>query len=93
MSRFTVRVQPGARRSGIVGRMADGTFKLAVTEPAERGRANDAVVECLARALGVAKGSVRIAAGGGSRGKLIEVDGLEWAAIERRLAAALAAAE
>src|SRR5258708_39276085 len=33
MTRITVRVQPGARRAGLVGRLADGTWKLAVTAP------------------------------------------------------------
>ena len=88
MSRFAVRVHPGARRNGIVGRMEDGTFKVAVTAPPERGRANRAVIECLAAALGVEKRRIRIAAGEGSRTKWVEVAELEWAEIERRLEAA-----
>src|SRR5689334_25378665 len=45
MTRISVRVQPGARRTALLGRLADGTWKLAVTAPPEGGRANDAVVE------------------------------------------------
>ena len=43
--RLRVRVHPGARRPGLVGRLADGSVKLAVAEPPEGGRANRAVEE------------------------------------------------
>jgi len=48
---------------------------VAVREPATDGRANRAVVEAVAAALGVARAQVRIAGGAASRHKLVEVDG------------------
>jgi len=48
---------------------------VAVREPATDGRANRAVTDALAAALGVARGDVRIASGGASRRKIVEVDG------------------
>jgi uncharacterized protein len=57
-----------------------------VAAPPERGRANDALVELLSSALEVPKGSVRVVGGQRGRAKVIEVDGLELAEVQRRLA-------
>lgn len=76
MARLSVRVQPGARRDGVLDRLADGTFKVAVTAPPLEGRANDAVVKVLAAVLGVRKRNVRIVKGHSSRSKWVEVDEL-----------------
>jgi uncharacterized protein len=65
---LNVRAQPGARRNGIVGEH-DGALKVAVTAPPERGRANDAVVEVLADALGLKRGQIELLSGAGSRQK------------------------
>ena len=46
-----VRAQPGARRNGVQGEQA-GALKVAVTAPAQDGRANAALVEVLREALG-----------------------------------------
>ncbi len=92
MTRFGVRVQPGARRAGITGRLADGTWKVAVTAPPEGGRANAAVAELLAAALGVRPRQVRVTKGLASRSKRVEVDELNETELVQRLAAALAAA-
>ena len=90
-ARLSVRVQPGARRVALVGRLESGEWKLAVTAPPEDGRANDAVVELLAELLGVKRRQVSVARGHSSRGKQVEIEGLGDAEAERRLAAALGA--
>lgn len=84
-----VRVQPGARRNALTGRLASGEWKLAVTAPPEDGRANDAVVELMAELLGVKRRQVSVARGHSSRGKTLTVEGIEAAAAEARLAAEL----
>jgi uncharacterized protein (TIGR00251 family) len=84
-----LRVQPGARRAGLVGWMADGTLKLAVSEPPEDGRANRAVAALLAATLGVRESAVRVVRGHGARTKVIEVDGMDEQAVRTRLATAL----
>lgn len=84
-----LRVQPGARRGGVVGWMADGTLKLSVSEPPEDGRANRAVEERLAAMLGVRVGAVRVVRGHGTRTKVVAVDGMDERAIRERLSAAL----
>ena len=51
----------------------------------ERGRANEALVELLAETLGLPRERVHVIAGHGSRAKVVEIDGLERAEVERRL--------
>jgi uncharacterized protein YggU (UPF0235/DUF167 family) len=80
-----VLVRPRSTRPG-VGGAHDGVLVVAVREPATDGRANRAVTDALAAALGVARADVRIVGGPASRRKLVEVDGDDGA-----LAAAWAA--
>ena len=90
-SSLRLRVQPGARASGLVGWMSDGTLKLKVSAPAEDGRANRAVEALLAETLGVRAGAVRVVRGMSARGKTVDVDGLDEQAVASRITAALAA--
>jgi uncharacterized protein YggU (UPF0235/DUF167 family) len=89
VARLAVRVQPGARRTALAGRLASGEWKLMVNAPPEAGRANEAVIELLAELLGVKARQVSIARGASSRGKQVEVAGLTAGECERRLHAAL----
>lgn len=82
--RLRVRVTPGAPRSEIVGRLGDA-WKLRVRSAPERGRANDDVVALLARVLGLEPRDVRVVAGGTSRDKVVELDGISPTEAERRL--------
>lgn len=84
MARLRVTVSPGAARSELVGPHGDG-WRARVAAPPERGRANDELCRLLAEALSLPASSVRVVAGHGSRRKVVEVDGLEPAEIERRL--------
>jgi len=79
-----VKVTPGASRDAVVGWLGDAV-KVAVREPAERGKANAAVERVLATALGVPAANVRISAGGTSPRKVVVVDGLEAHEVHRRL--------
>jgi uncharacterized protein (TIGR00251 family) len=78
---FDVLVQPRASRAKI-GPLHDGRLKVAVTAPPVDGEANAAVIELIAKTLGVAKGAVRVVAGASSRRKTVEVRGVARAAIE-----------
>lgn len=88
-ARIAVRVQPGARREAVLGRLASGELKLAVSAPPEDGRANQAVKELLARLLGVRRAQVTLTRGASARAKRFEIEGLEPEEAERRLDAAL----
>lgn len=70
--RVTVTVVPRARRTA-VERLADGGFRVAVTAPAQEGRANGAVVDALAAYFGVPRSKVRIVLGRTARRKVVEI--------------------
>ncbi len=69
---FALRVTPGARRAELVAG-PDG-YRCAVTAPPEDGRANKAVAEALAHALGVAKSRLVLVRGAMSRDKLFRLE-------------------
>jgi uncharacterized protein len=63
-----VRAYPKARRRGLTGVHA-GQLKIAVTEPPEKGRANDSIAEILAGVLQVRPPRVSLVSGASSRSK------------------------
>jgi uncharacterized protein len=78
---FDVLVQPRASRAK-VGPLHDGRLKVAVTSPPVDGEANAAVIELIAKTLGVARGAVEVVAGATSRRKTIKVRGVARAVVE-----------
>jgi uncharacterized protein (TIGR00251 family) len=83
-TRVRLRVSPGARRSELVGRHGDG-WKVRVTAQPQDGRANDAVLDLLARRLELPRRSVSIVSGHTAREKIIRLEGIDRAESERRL--------
>ena len=83
-TRLAIKVVPGASRSGIAGWLGD-TLKVRVTAPAEQGKANAAVEELLAEALGLPRDCVRIAKGTASPRKVVEIAGLSEVEVRSRL--------
>ena len=84
---LTVKVQPGASKDRVVGRIRD-EWKLTLTAPPVEGRANRACIDFLARLLEVPRSRVRLVRGQTSRRKLIRVEGLSSDEIDERLDAA-----
>lgn len=68
-----ILVQPRASRAKI-GPMHDGRIKIAVTAPPVDGEANAAVIELVARRLGIARSCVEVIAGASSRRKTLRID-------------------
>lgn len=85
--RLAITVQPGARRSEIVGWQAD-RLKVRVAAPPVEGAANRAVIELLATALRLPRSRFRIARGANSRLKAVEIAAAE-ADCRQRLTAAV----
>lgn len=83
-----VRAQPGARRAGVQGEQA-GALKIAVTAPPQDGRANQALVEELRKALGIKRSQVELIGGQTSRDKRFLIRGLSRSELESRLLALL----
>jgi uncharacterized protein len=71
----------------VAGRHGDG-WRLRVASPPEDGRANQAVERLVATTLGVHARDVRIVRGFSARDKVIEIDGVDAARVERALEAA-----
>ncbi len=82
---FGVRAQPRASRDRIVGPHGEA-LKVAVSAPPEGGKANEALLRLLAKALGVSRSAVRLVGGRASRDKLIEVEGLTLEQLRERIA-------
>jgi len=86
-TRLRLRVVPGAKRPGIVGRHGDA-WKIRVAAAPERGAANDAVVELLAAVLGIRPREITLVSGHASRDKIVELTALEPDEAELLLASA-----
>jgi uncharacterized protein (TIGR00251 family) len=76
----------------VVGRHGAG-WKVRVAAPPEDGKANDAVVRLLSDTLALPARDVQIVSGRSSRDKIIALEGMRPAEIERRLAEASGAGE
>jgi hypothetical protein len=79
-----VRAQPGARRDEIRG-LQEGELKVAVTQIAEKGKANDAIIRLLAKKLHVARSDFELVSGDTSRHKRLLIRGQTVAELEARL--------
>jgi uncharacterized protein (TIGR00251 family) len=75
-----VKAQPGARKNCIIGEHA-GALKVAVTAPPEDGRANKALIETLARAIGIKRSHIELLTGPTSREKRFLVRGMQSSAL------------
>ncbi len=78
--RLRLRVAPKAARARIMGEHG-GALKLAVTEAPERGKANAAVIELLARELRVSKREIAIVSGETAQDKVVEISGVSELAL------------
>ncbi len=83
-ARITVKVQPRAKVTRVVGRM-ENAYRLQVAAPPVDGKANEACISFLAEVAGVAKSRVRIISGLASRVKIVEIEGIGQEEMERRL--------
>lgn len=86
---LNVHAQPGARRNGLTGEHA-GAIRIAVNAPPDKGKANAAILEVLAGALGLKPAQVALISGETSRRKRVLLAGLDVDDATRRVEAALA---
>jgi uncharacterized protein (TIGR00251 family) len=82
--RLRVRVSPGAKQGGVVGRHGDA-WKIRVAAPPENGRANDALMRLLADTLSVPRDTVTLVSGHSARDKVVELTGIDASHVEERL--------
>ncbi len=80
---LALRIQPGARKTEIVGPHGDA-LKIRLAAPPVDGKANTALIGFIAGRLGLAKSAITLISGQTSRRKVLEVAGAP-ADIEARL--------
>jgi len=93
--RVAIRLTPRAKADRVVGIAAAAgdrqVVRVSVTAPAENGRANEALLQLLAREWRVARNDLAILAGFASRQKTVHVAG-DPRSLKDRLEALIAAA-
>jgi uncharacterized protein len=85
---IAIRAQAGARCSGVRGEH-DGALRVSVVQVAEKGRANRAIVEVLARALALRKSQIELVSGATSQHKKFLVRAISVQSLSDRIERAL----
>lgn len=80
-----VRAQPGASRNAIRG-WQDGALRVAVTQVAEKGKANKSLRAVIAKGLGLRKSQVELLSGEKSPQKRFLVRDIETKELCRKIA-------
>ena len=83
-ARFTVKVQPRAKKTELAEKLGDA-YKLRLAAPPVDGKANAECIRFLAGRFGVAQSAVRIQHGLTSRTKVVEIEGIDPEQVERVL--------
>jgi uncharacterized protein (TIGR00251 family) len=79
-----VKVQPRAKETALAEKLGDA-YKLRLAAPPVDGKANEACVRFFAQRFGVAASAVRIVQGLSSRMKVVEIEGIDAAQVQRIL--------
>jgi uncharacterized protein (TIGR00251 family) len=83
-----VRAQPGAKTNAVRGEQG-GALKVSVTQVAEKGKANDALVEVLAEVLDLKRSQIELLAGQTHREKKFLIRGVTRDELSATIASAL----
>jgi uncharacterized protein len=81
---IAVRAQPGAWKNGITGEH-DGALKVSVTQAPEKGKANKALIEVIAKGLGLKKSQVSLLSGETSQRKKFLLCGVDEASFRKAM--------
>jgi uncharacterized protein (TIGR00251 family) len=85
---LAVRAQPGAKKTAITGIYGEGAaaqLKIAVHAPPLEGRANQALIACLAELFSLPKNAVELVSGELSRSKVFLLRGVALAKVEEMI--------
>jgi uncharacterized protein (TIGR00251 family) len=85
VARVAVKLQPRGRSDELLG-FADDVLRARVSAPPVDGKANKALCRLIAERAGVAPSRVAVVRGARSREKLVEVQGVDAAALPGLLA-------
>jgi uncharacterized protein len=70
---LALKITPKAPRTAWAGTLDDGTIKIRVAAPPEKGKANEALVRFLARQLNIPPANVEILSGATAQRKQVRV--------------------
>lgn len=84
-SAVAVHVTPRSRKDELTGISPDGTLRVRLTAPPVEGAANKALLELLARILGVRTASLEIIGGEKGKDKIVSVVDLEAHSVEEKV--------
>ena len=80
----SVRVQPGAKKSAVLG-LHGGAVKIALSAPPVDGKANEALIAFVADKVGLPRARVSLVSGAASRSKVLRVTGRSAADVRAAL--------
>ena len=75
---LSVRVVPRSSREGVAG-YEGGVVRIRLNAPPVEGRANEALLRFLAKALGVSRAQVSLVSGETGRNKIVRIAGISRA--------------
>ena len=81
---FKVKAVPGSSRTAVSG-LLDGMLKVKIAAPPEKGKANQCLIEFLAKELGVRKNAVSIVTGQTNSIKQVQVIGMSGQTLLKKL--------
>jgi uncharacterized protein (TIGR00251 family) len=81
---LTLHIQPGAKTSEIVGLHGEA-LKIRLAAPPVDGKANAALLEFLAKKVGIARTALELVSGQASRAKRVRIHGMSSAEVAARL--------
>jgi len=88
MARIAVKVHPRARRTALNGRFGEA-YKLDLAAPPVDGKANEECVRFFAELAKVPRSRVRIVTGATARNKVLDIEGVDQANLDRLIDNAL----
>lgn len=84
---ISVRVTPRSSKNEISEILEDGTIKIKLTAPPVDGKANEALIDFLAKVLNIKANQLDIVAGQTGRDKLITITGLRPEEVHQKIMA------
>jgi len=83
-AKISLRVYPNATRNELVG-LADGVWRVKISAPPVKGKANKELIAFLSQLLGVSQSTLTILKGHTTRNKVVAIDGLSQEEVTKRL--------
>lgn len=70
--KISVKVKPNSRENS-VKELENGVFEVKVTDPPEKGKANEKVIELISKYMKIPKSKIEIISGLNSKQKVIQI--------------------